>query len=195
MTSLEIDASGLVKIAEYDGFVGIGTSQSNAAYTGKVEINYPSGAFKGLIVRPSVGGTGNIFEAQSAASGTLVVIDASGEVGINNPNPSAMLDITSKSATTMGTIIKAAASQSADILEIQNSSSTPLFTVDSVGKVGIRTVTPTGTLDITTATSATKGLILRSSTSQNVNLLEYTDPTGAIYGYINSFGELNPAGS
>ena len=63
-------------------------------------------------------------------------------------------------------------------------------------RVGInRAAFPTGTLDISTASASTKGLILRATTSQNVNILEYTDPTGAIYGYINSAGEINPAGS
>jgi hypothetical protein len=133
MSSLEIDASGLIKIAEYDGFLGIGTSQPYSQYTGKVEINYPSGAYKGLIVRPSTGGTGNIFEAQSSASGALVVIDASGEVGINNSAPGAMLDIVSRSSTVKGIAIKGVASQSANLLEMQNSSSTILHSVDPSG--------------------------------------------------------------
>jgi hypothetical protein len=135
MSSLEIDASGLIKIGEYDGFLGIGTSQPYSQYTGKVEINYPSGAYKGLIVRPSTGGTGNIFEAQSSASGALVVIDASGEVGINNSAPGAMLDIISRSSTIKGVIIKSATSQSANLLEVQNSSSTILNSVDPSGNV------------------------------------------------------------
>ena len=133
MSSLEIDASGLIKIAEYDGFLGIGTSQPYSQYTGKVEINYPSGAYKGLIVRPSTGGTGNIFEAQSSTSGILLVIDASGEMGINNSAPAAMLDIVSRSTTVKGIAIKGVASQSANLLEVQNSSSTVLHSVDPSG--------------------------------------------------------------
>jgi hypothetical protein len=133
MSSLEIDASGLIKIAEYDGFLGIGTSQPYSQYTGKLEINYPSGAYKGLIVRPSTGGTGNIFEAQSSASGALVVIDASGEVGINNSAPGAMLDIVSRSSTIKGAIVKGAASQSANLLELQNSATTILHSINPSG--------------------------------------------------------------
>jgi len=133
MSSLEIDASGLVKIGEYDGFLGIGTSQPYSQYTGKVEINYPSGAYKGLIIRPAAGGTGNIFEAQSSASGALVVIDASGEFGINNSAPGAMLDVVSRASTIKGAIVKGAASQSANLLEVQNSSSTVLHSIDPSG--------------------------------------------------------------
>jgi hypothetical protein len=133
MSSLEIDASGLVKIGEYDGFLGIGTSQPYSQYTGKVEINYPSGAYKGLIIRPAAGGTGNIFEAQSSVSGVLVVIDASGEFGINNSAPGAMLDVVSRASTIKGAIVKGAASQSANLLEVQNSSSTVLHSIDPSG--------------------------------------------------------------
>jgi hypothetical protein len=133
MSSLEIDASGLIKIGEYDGFLGIGTSQPYSQYTGKVEINYPSGAYKGLIIRPAAGGTGNIFEAQSSASGALVVIDASGEFGINNSAPGAMLDVVSRSSTIKGAIVKGAASQSANLLELQNSATTVLHSVNPSG--------------------------------------------------------------
>ena len=135
MSSLEIDASGLIKIGEYDGFLGIGTSQLYSQYAGKVEINYPSGAYKGLIIRPSIGGTGNIFEVQSSASGALVVIDASGELGINNSAPGAMLDIVSRSSTVKGATVKGAVSQSANLLEIQNSSSSVVFSINPSGSV------------------------------------------------------------
>lgn len=132
MSSIEVDASGLIKLGEYDGFIGIGTSQTFGQYSGKMEINAPSG-YKGLIVRNSTGSTGNLFEAQSSASGALVVIDASGEIGINNSSPAAMLDIASRAATVKGIIIKNAVSQSANIFEVQNSSSTPLAYIDSSG--------------------------------------------------------------
>jgi len=58
MASLEVDASGLVKIAETDGVIGIGTSQPFGQYSGKMEMTYPSG-YKGLIIRPSSGNFNN----------------------------------------------------------------------------------------------------------------------------------------
>jgi hypothetical protein len=133
MPSLEIDATGLVKIAEYDGFLGIGTSQ--AQYTAKVEIVYPSGNYKGLIVRPVTGGTGNMFETQSTAGATLVAIDSVGEIGINNSAPGAMLDIISRASTVKGIAIKGAASQSANLLEVQNSASNIIYSLDPNGNV------------------------------------------------------------
>ena len=80
MSSLEIDASGLVKIAEYDGFVGIGTSQAFSQYSGKMEINAPSG-YKGLILRPASGvSQPSIFEIQDSSSGILWRTDFQGMV-------------------------------------------------------------------------------------------------------------------
>jgi len=133
--------------------------------------------------------------AAGAADPLLVVSDSTNKVGINSQTPSGTLDINTASATDKGLIVRGATSQSTNLFEAQNASSGILYVVDSAGKVGIITQTPTGTLDITAATASTKGIILRAKTSQSVNLLEYTDPTGAIYGYVNSFGELNPAGS
>jgi len=153
MSSLEIDASGLVKIGEYDGFVGIGTSQIYSQYTGKVEVNYPSGAYKGLIVRPATGGTGNIIEAQSSTSGTLVVIDASGEIGINNPTPVAMLDIINRGSAIKGLVIKSAASQAASLFELQNSAGTSIFSISPSGSISgaisPTLLTSTGNLTLT----------------------------------------------
>lgn len=133
--------------------------------------------------------------AAGAADPLLVVSDSTNKVGINSQTPSGTLDINTASATDKGLIVRGSTSQTANLFEAQNVSSGILHVVDSAGKVGIITPTPTGTLDITVATASTKGIILRSATSQNANLLEYTDPTGAIYGYINSFGEYNPVGS
>ena len=161
-----------------------------------MEINTPSG-YKGLIVRNSTGGAGNLFEAQSAASGALVVIDASGEVGINNSSPGAMLDIVSRASTVKGEVIKGAASQSANLLEIQNSSSTILDVVDSAGKVGIITQTPTGTLDVTVVNSSTKGGIFRGVASQSANLIEVTNSANTAIFAIDNIGRAyqNIAGS
>jgi hypothetical protein len=166
MSSLEIDANGLIKIGEYDGFLGIGTSQPYSQYTGKVEINYPSGAYKGLIIRPAAGGTGNIFEVQSSASGALVVIDASGEFGINNSAPGAMLDVVSRSSTIKGAIVKGAASQSANLLEVQNSSSTILSYIDPLGQIsGISLSVPSGITLTSGIPSSTNNKIYASGTT------------------------------
>lgn len=135
MPFMEVDASGYVKLAEYDGFIGIGTSQPFANYVGKIELVYPSGAYKGIVVRPATGGTGNILEAQSSSSGTLIVFDASGEIGVNNPVPGAMVDVISRASTVRGLLIKAAASQAANLLEIQNSSSNVIFAVTPSGAI------------------------------------------------------------
>ena len=132
MSSLEIDAQGLIKIGEYDGFLGIGTSQLYSQYTGKMEINAPSG-YKGLIVRSSTGGTGNLFEAQSASSGTLWTVDASGRVNIGGSGSINQLEVDTLSATTKGIVVKSFAAQSANLLEIQNSATTVLHSVNPSG--------------------------------------------------------------
>lgn len=135
MPFMEVDASGYIKLAEYDGFIGVGTSQPFANYVGKMELVYPSGAYKGIVVRPATGGTGNIFEAQSSSSGTLLVVDASGELGVNNPAPGAMVDIVSRGAAVKGLLIKAAASATANLMEIQNSAGSVLVAVTPSGAI------------------------------------------------------------
>jgi hypothetical protein len=187
MSSLEIDASGLVKIGEYDGFLGIGTSQPYSQYTGKVEINYPSGAYKGLIIRPATGGTGNIFEAQSSVSGVLVVIDASGEFGINNSTPAAMLDVVSRASTIKGAIVKGAASQSANLLEIQNSATTILHSVNPSGdtyfadgqlsRFSATTIVATGSRNFAQSDNGT------SVVSTAASAITLTIPTGLAVGF------------
>ena len=187
MSSLEIDASGLIKIGEYDSFLGIGTSQSYSQYSGKVEINYPSGAYKGLIVRPSTGGTGNIFEAQSSVSGALVVIDASGEVGINNSAPGAMLDIVSRSSTVKGIAIKGVASQSANLLEVQNSSSSILHSVDPSGATyfadGQLSRFSATTIVVTTSRNFAQSDNGASVVSTAASAITLTIPTGLAVGF------------
>jgi hypothetical protein len=79
MSSIEVDASGLIKIGEYDGYLGIGTSQTFGQYSGKVEINAASG-YRSLILRPSSGSTTNIFEVQNSSSGALLAVTASGAI-------------------------------------------------------------------------------------------------------------------
>ena len=123
MPSLEIDASGLIKLGEFDGFVGVGTSQTYGQYSGKMEINYPSG-YKGLIVRPGSAEIRNALDVQNASSGTVFSVD---------PYGATVIDLTT-STTSKGLIIQAAASQSVNLQEWQNSSSTVLASVNQEGR-------------------------------------------------------------
>jgi hypothetical protein len=141
MSSIEVDASGLIKLGEYDGFIGIGTSQLFSQYSGKMEINAPSG-YKGIIVRGSTGGTGNLFEAQNASSGTLWVVDASGRVNIGGAGSTNQLEVDTLSATTKGVVIKSFASQTANLFEVQNSSAVPILSISSSGAIS-GAITPT----------------------------------------------------
>jgi hypothetical protein len=192
MSSLEIDASGLIKIGEYDGFLGIGTSQLYSQYTGKVEINAPSG-YKAVIVRSSTGGTGNLFEAQNASSGTLCVVDASGRVNVGGAGSTNQLEVDTLSAATKGVLIKGAASQSANLLEIQNSSSAILSYVDSLGQIsGISLSIPSG-LNLTSGIPVvTTGKLYASGTTLYWNGVAVTS-AGAT-GSTGATGLTGPSG-
>jgi len=141
MPSLEIDASGLIKIGEYDGFIGLGTSQPFGQYSGKMEINAPAG-YKGLVLRNVGTGSGNLLELQNAASGAITIIDASGKMHIGGAGSTNQLEVDSLSSTTRGIVIKSAVSQSANPFEIWNSSSSPIFSISPVGSIS-GAITPT----------------------------------------------------
>jgi hypothetical protein len=155
MPSIEVDASGLIKFGEYDGFIGIGTSQTYGQYGAKLEINYPSGNYKGVIIRPNTGGTGNVFEVQSSASATILAIDVNGELGINNSNPASMLDIISRGSTIKGISVKSASAQAANLFELQNAMGTPVFSISPSGSISgaisPTIITSTGGLTLTDA--------------------------------------------
>jgi len=141
MPFIEVDASGLVKLGEFDGFIGLGTSQTYGQYSGKMEITSPSG-YKGLIIRPASGSSSNIFEAQNFSSGTLTVIDASGRMHIGGTGSLNQLEVDPLSAATKGLVIKSAASQTANLFEVQNSSGSGLLAITSSGAIS-GAITPT----------------------------------------------------
>lgn len=189
MSSIEVDASGLIKFGEYDGFIGIGTSQTFGQYSGKVEIAAPSG-YKTLVLRPASGSTSNILETQNYSSGTLTIIDASGRMHIGGTGSLNQLEVDTLSTTTKGIVVKGQTSQSANLIEWSNPSIT-FGAIDSAGKLGIGTSSPTGTVDITAVTGSTKGLILRANNTQSVNVFEIDTGAGSPLFIVDSGGAVS----
>lgn len=66
--------------------------------------------------------SGDILFAAGGSSTAHMVVESTGDVGINEVNPAAKLEINTGLATTIGQIIKASASQSASIFEARDSS-------------------------------------------------------------------------
>jgi len=68
-------------------------------------------------------------------------IEITGELGIGDTTPDAMLDIIATNASSSGTVITAAASQTADLLIARDSSENPLVRIGPAGHVGFRQYT------------------------------------------------------
>jgi hypothetical protein len=169
MPSIEVDASGLVKFAEYDGYVGIGTSQTFGQYSSKVEITSPSGV-GGLAIRPSSGSSSHLLTFQNFNSGILSIVDASGRFSIGGTGSTNQLEIKPLSATTRGLLVQGGVSQSANLMEVQNSSSSGLFAVMSNGAIS-------GALSPTVVSSA--GMTLTDW--HHGKIIEHTGVTNGTY--------------
>lgn len=80
----------------------------------------------------------------ATATGTSLVIDTSGNVGIGTANPAGKLHIDTGTTTTIGQIIEAEASQTANLSEWRNSSGTVMAGVDATGNLLANRTSTTG---------------------------------------------------
>ena len=176
MSSLEIDAQGLIKIGEYDGFVGIGTSKLYSQYTAKLELQ-PASGYKGIIIRNSTGGSSNLFEAQNSSSGILWAVDASGRVNIGGSGSTNQLEVDTLSSTTKGVVIKGYASQSSNLLEVQNATAGVLAYCDANGnQSGISASYPSGVTLSSGVPATTTNKLYANGSSLFWNGINHTKP-------------------
>lgn len=94
-----------------------------------------------------------------------MIINASGQVGINAATPGAQLAVTPGAAGTIGAIIKGASSQSANLTEWQNSSSTVLAKVDASGNITGASFTPTGFTTGSVVFAGASGVLAQDNTN------------------------------
>ena len=99
---------------------------------------------------------------------------ATGQVGINDTSPDAMLDLLAKSASTAGARIEAASAQTANLFEIDANTGTTgaLVVVDADGDVGIGDATPDAQLDVVASGTTDPGLIVEAFSGNSTTAME-----------------------
>ena len=117
-----------------------------------------------LAIQETDGTTEGNLRIIEGTSGTEALnITPAGNVGIGVTDPTARLQLSTGTATTIGTIIKGASSQSADLLQLKSSLDAVLARVDALGNI-VSTGTVQGTQLISTVGTGTAPLSVASTT-------------------------------
>lgn len=125
--------------------------------------------------------TGNFITYQNAAGSNLFTVDTTGAVVSAN---SLTVPIIYGGSGVSSTLTLAGTSNGSP------SSAYIILNGSGQGNVGIGTTSPGGQLQINTASASTKGVIIKASASQNVNLLDIQDSTGTTIAGINKDGSV-----
>ncbi len=140
-TTFVVNSSGNITAGTYNG-----DTLSSTALT-----------FSGALPTISASTTNTSLAINANGSGNLELLaSGTGNVGINQANPGAELEVDNHVANQIAMLVKGYTSQSADLLDLENSLGTVLAKVDSLGNITGNTLTSTvatGTAPLTIASN------------------------------------------
>jgi hypothetical protein len=137
--------------------------------------------------------------APTGGLGEAVSIDAAAKVGFNNIAPTGQVDITTASTTRVPLIIRPQASQTADLLQVRNSAdSANLAKITSSGDaqfgaiaLGNGTIYGSASfLNIASTSAGQIGAIIRASSTQSTDQIQYQSSAGTVLGGRNGVGQI-----
>jgi len=157
--SFRLDVSGSIR--------STGTGYQNATSPTLTLTNSTATTGRSWGINSDNTGLFQIFDI-TAGTATRMIIDSSGNIGLNSISPGAQLHVTTAAAATKGLVVRGASAQSANLQEWQNSAGSVLSAIKSDGSIQ-----PASLAD----SAATNNSIYYSTT---LSKLVYKNSSGAV---------------
>lgn len=153
------------------------------------------------LVIASSGSTQTFLSTKDLLDNVLIELGASGAslgyLELSDTDGSTKVFVSAKGSTfksysssDVAVTVQAVAGQVANMFEAESSDGVPKFVISATGRLGIQTVSPSAGIEVKTESSSAKGIIVKSSTGQTANLMEWQASDGSPLALVDASGNF-----